>query len=618
MIGEVLGNRYEIIEEIGEGGMALVYRAKCLKLNRIVAVKILRPQFASDEEFVARFQREAEAAASLTHPNVVSIYDVGQDGNLYYMVMEYVDEHNLKELIRQRGPLAYEEAITIAQQICDALDGAHRQGIIHRDIKPHNILISKDGRVKVTDFGIARAKTASNATQTGVVMGSVHYFSPEQAKGGTVGTKSDLYSLGVVLYEMITGQLPFDGESPITIALKHLQEEPIFPGKINSSIPPCLEQIILKLLAKEPNSRFQTAAETKRVLQECLKDKENFKEETLLIPKDDLSATRVMSAIELKEKQEVNNKNEVKRKKLSPWAYALPMLLLFLGLAWAIPNYVAVPEVTVPNMVGRELEEAELLAKQQGLSINISARSYNDQVLVDHVVSQYPEANRQVKRGRTINLVISRGPELKMVPDLTNRSLQEGNLILEQKELIVGNQIEEYSSNVPKDYIIRQIPSAGIEVKKGSKVDLIVSKGPEPAWLQIPNFIGEKLEDARKKLESLGLKVGGVKEEEAPDLDPGSVIQQTPQPGSNIQQGSKVNLVVSKKGTGQAEIVSITVPPGPSKQEVRIVLRDENGERIVYDAYHSPGDHIERPVQRQGNANIQIFIAGNLFDEKTF
>jgi len=618
MIGELLGNRYEILEEIGQGGMALVYKAKCLKLNRIVAVKILRPQFASDEEFVARFQREAEAAASLTHPNVVNIYDVGQDGNLYYMVMEYVDEHNLKELIQQRAPFTNEEAITITQQICDALDGAHNHGIVHRDIKPHNILISHDGRVKVTDFGIARAKTSSNVTEIGVVMGSVHYFSPEQAKAGQVGSKSDLYSLGVVLYEMVTGQVPFDGESPIAIALKHLQEEPIPPSKINSQVNSCLEEVILKLLAKDPNIRFSTAGEVKKALQSCLREKDDFKNKTVILTREDLSLTKALPVSELQPKKD-EAEALVKRKKISPWAYALPLIFLFAVLAWAVPNYLAVPDVNTPNLVGKDLQEAEMLAKQKGLSVNIESRAYSDEVPVDFVISQYPAADHKVKRGRAINLIISRGPELKLVPDVSNRSLQEAALVLGQKELLVGNKIEEYNPSIPQGYIIRQIPSAGNEVKKGTKVDLVVSKGPEPAWLKIPDFIGEKVDDAKKKLEELGLKIGVIRNQETPDAEPSSVIQQSPNPGTNVQQGSRVDLVINNPdGSKKNQTVSVVVPAGPEKQEVKIIVRDNNGQKIVYDAYHSPGDHIERNIQGQGNISVQIYVADSLFDERTF
>jgi len=614
MIGEILGNRYEILEEIGQGGMALVYKAKCLKLNRLVAVKILRPQFACDEEFVGRFQREAEAAASLAHPNVVSIYDVGQDSNLYYMVMEYVDENNLKELIRQRAPFSCEEAITITQQICNALEAAHKQGIIHRDIKPHNILIAHDGRVKVTDFGIARAKTASNVTEIGVVMGSVHYFSPEQAKAGQVDSKSDLYSLGIILYEMMTGKVPFEGENPVSIALKHLQEEPVLPSEINSAVSPCLEKVILKLLEKNPAQRFTNAADVRKSLQNCLVMLDDFANKTVVLKKDDLSATKIISAQDWQKKEQ-----EKPKKKISPWAYAIPLILLITLLTWGAASYFSVPDVNCPDFTGKNLQQAEILAKENALSVNVISRAYSEEVPVDYVVSQFPEANKKVKKGRTINLVISKGPELKRIPDVTNKSLQEASIILGQEELLMGNKIEEYSVNVPKGYVVNQMPAAGGEIKKGSKVDLIISKGQEPAWLKIPDFIGEKLEDTKKKLEQLGLQLGSIKEQDTIDAEPGSIISQAPDSGTEVQQGSKVELIISKiQKAKKNQNITVIVPPGPDKQEVKIVVKDNNGQKVIYNALNSPGDRIEKNVQGDGIVNVQIYIAGDLFEEKTF
>jgi serine/threonine protein kinase len=250
LIGRVLGKRYEIVERIGSGGMSQVYKARCSLLNRYVAVKVLRPEYTSDENFIRKFRRESQAAASLSHQNIVSVYDVGVDDEVHYIVMEYIEGKTLKQLIQEKGRLSPAETAEIAQQICKALVHAHKNHIIHRDIKPHNILVTKDGVAKVTDFGIARAVTASTVTNSGNVIGSVHYFSPEQARGGFIDEKSDLYSLGIVIYEMITGQVPFEGESPISVALKHLQEPVKPPGKVVEDIPPGLEQIIMKAIEK--------------------------------------------------------------------------------------------------------------------------------------------------------------------------------------------------------------------------------------------------------------------------------------------------------------------------------------------------------------------------------
>lgn len=297
MIGHQLGGRYEVIERVGGGGMALVYKAQDLLLNRNVAIKVLRQQFVHDEEFIRRFRREAQSAASLSHPNVVSIYDVGQEDDVHYIVMEYVEGKNLNEIIKERAPLQVDESVRIASQIADALDHAHHNQIIHRDIKPHNILIGRNGRVKVTDFGIARAVTSTTITQTGSVVGSVHYFSPEHAKGIVTGEKSDLYSLGIVLYQMLTGQLPFLGESPISVALKHLQEEFDEPRKFNPLIPQSVENVILKSMRKNPQERYQSAKEMQTDLETCLMPERRNETKIDFPDEDDIDQTRVMPAI---------------------------------------------------------------------------------------------------------------------------------------------------------------------------------------------------------------------------------------------------------------------------------------------------------------------------------
>ncbi|MCC2685835.1 MAG: serine/threonine protein kinase, partial [Paenibacillaceae bacterium] len=298
MIGTRLGDRYEILERIGGGGMAIVYKGHDVLLNRKVAVKVLRDQYVHDDEFIRRFQREAQAAASLSHPNIVSIYDVGKENDVHYIVMEYVEGTTLNEVIKEKAPMQVEEAIHFTSQICDALDHAHSNQIVHRDIKPHNILIGKNGRVKVTDFGIARATTSSTITQTGSVVGSVHYFSPEHAKGVSAGAKSDLYSLGIVLYQMLTGRLPFLGESPISVALKHLQENVEEPRKVNSLIPQSVENIILKSMRKNPDERYSSAKQMQRDLETCLLP-ERRNEPKAVFGEDELDGeiTRVVPAI---------------------------------------------------------------------------------------------------------------------------------------------------------------------------------------------------------------------------------------------------------------------------------------------------------------------------------
>ncbi|HHW43609.1 MAG TPA: Stk1 family PASTA domain-containing Ser/Thr kinase, partial [Desulfotomaculum sp.] len=291
MIGKQLGNRYEILEQLGGGGMAIVYKGRDTFLNRLVTIKMLRPEFSSDQDFTRRFRREAQAVASLSHPHIVSIYDVGQEEGVQYLVMEYVDGEDLKTLIRREGALDAERAVQIALQVLEALEHAHENNIVHRDIKPHNILLTKSGRAKLTDFGIAREATAATVTQTDTIVGSVHYLSPEQARGEVAGPKSDIYSLGVVLYEMLTGTVPFAGDSPISVAIKHIQEEPEPPSRRNPAIPPALEQVVLRALAKNPGQRFASAREMAIHLEDIFRG--NAEEATRFIPVDEM-ATRVI------------------------------------------------------------------------------------------------------------------------------------------------------------------------------------------------------------------------------------------------------------------------------------------------------------------------------------
>ncbi|MDU2240758.1 MAG: Stk1 family PASTA domain-containing Ser/Thr kinase, partial [Paenibacillus sp.] len=388
MIGHELGGRYQIIERIGGGGMALVYKAQDLLLNRYVAIKVLRQQFVNDEEFIRRFRREAQSAASLSHPNIVSVYDVGQEDEVHYIVMEYVEGQNLNEIIKERAPLQVDEAVRIASQIADALDHAHHNQIIHRDIKPHNILIGRNGRVKVTDFGIARAVTSATITQTGSVVGSVHYFSPEHAKGVATGEKSDLYSLGIVLYQMLTGRLPFLGESPISVALKHLQEQFDEPRVVNPMIPQSVENIILKSMRKNPGERYQSAKEMLRDLETCLLPERRTESKLAFIEDHDEDSTRIIPAIRPQSQGSpagasklsrdggavTEERNGTQKKKIwgkpALWvSLTLVVLLALAGVAWYVTNLVTVPEVAVPNVINLEEEKAVQALTDKGIAV---------------------------------------------------------------------------------------------------------------------------------------------------------------------------------------------------------------------------------------------------------
>ena len=549
MIGSLLGNRYRILELIGEGGMALVYKAECTLLQRTVAIKILRSQYSSDKEFVERFRREAQSAASLSHSNVVNIFDVGQDGETHYIVMEYIAGTNLKELIKKEAPFALNRALRITLQISEALRHAHEHNIIHRDIKPHNILITNDGVVKVTDFGIARAVTNSGYTQTGVVMGSVQYFSPEQAKGLPVGPQSDLYSLGCVLYEMLTGEVPFQGESPIAVALKHLQEEPPLLKEIVAQHPKPFGVLIQRLLAKDLEKRYPSALVLSKDLQEILglkPEHEEFED----------YPTQIIELPRLEEEKDPGKGQRAEKPKKTFKTrllnFAAVLFSIFAALALAGVGYLylipAKPEVTVPNLVGFEVTEAEKLAEKNGLKLNVVKREPNETVQPGGILSQVPKPGMVVRKGRVIDVVVSSGIETVMVPDLTGKTLIEAEILLDQAGLKRGDIYSESNRNIPEDHIIRQKPAPNTKIQKGATVDIYRSLGPE--YVEVPNFIGAPLVKVQSELPSLGLVFNNsVIYKTSPYLQ-GNILDQKPLPGEVVPINTEMSFVVSAGPTG--------------------------------------------------------------------
>ncbi len=441
----VLGNRYEIIKKIGDGGMAFVYEARDKLLNRTVAIKVLRPEFVDDEEFLTKFKREAEAVASLSHPNIVNVYDVGEDGKVHYIVMELIEGQNLKDIIKNEGTLDEYTALDIAKQIAKALGAAHRKGIIHRDIKPHNILISNEGRlVKVADFGIAKAVSSSTITSTGSVIGSVHYFSPEQAKGKFVSNTTDLYSLGIVLYEMIIGRVPFTGESPISIALQHINEEIEFTQEEKVSIPQSVRNIIKKLTSKSSADRYQGADELiedieyieKNIDLDFIKEYDNYATQKIdeaelnkalklaetkpqnIYEEDDIEEEldNVVPVKSSSRKNKKKNKKEDNPKSKKRWKIAAIVLTLVLITQIAVIAKIALgfknkdtAGGTAPNLINMELDEAQKKADELGLNIRVSIEEYSDSVEKNHVISQTPNEGTPVNPGDTMNITISKG-----------------------------------------------------------------------------------------------------------------------------------------------------------------------------------------------------------------
>ena len=622
LINTTLDNRYTILERVGGGGMADVYRAHDQLLDRSVAVKVLRSQFTNDEEFVTRFRREAQAAAKLSHPNIVNIYDVGKDKDSYYIVMEYISGETLKDRIIRDKVLPVETAVQIALEIAEALEHAHQNGLIHCDIKPHNILTTKAGRIKVTDFGIARAVTSATMTQSGTIIGSVHYFSPEQAKGSAIGAKSDIYSLGVVLYEMLTGNVPFQAETPISVALKHLQEEPKPPREYNPDLPPLLEALILKAMAKDPAMRFADISEMiadLRLVQHYLRD-----DSTRRLSREDYP-TQVLPRIVVADSDNNTDKRtepspDLQRKKSRLWVI-LPLLFLLsaVGAYLVVGKFWSANDVIVPSVVGKNVEIARTLLMEKNLRVTVN-ESFHDKMPPGQVISQNPEAGTTVKEQRAITLVVSKGGESTAVPDLRGLNRRDAELQIKNAGLLLGRIDEQYSATDKPDTVINQNPRSPAQVAKGTTIDLSISKGQEPKKIVLPDFRGSPLATIASQLESLKLKQGKITEIPSDKYPAGVISEQNPAPATEIIEGATVDFTVSKSSaaaTVKRAVVQITVPDGPARQSVQIIVTDTNGRRTAYDSTHKPGDKVEKTIEGTGTVRVQVYINNVLLQEQT-
>ncbi|NGZ74006.1 Stk1 family PASTA domain-containing Ser/Thr kinase [Saccharibacillus alkalitolerans] len=600
MIGQVFSGRYEILERVGGGGMALVYKALDLLLNRFVAVKVLRQQFMHDEEFIRRFRREAQSAASLSHPNIVSIYDVGQDGEVQYIVMEYIEGRDLDEVIKERAPLPVEEAVRIASQICDALDHAHNNQIIHRDIKPHNILIGRNGRVKVTDFGIARAVTSTTITQTGSVVGSVHYFSPEHAKGVTAGEKSDLYSLGIVLYQMLTGALPYEGESPISVALKHLQDEFEEPRKLNPMIPQSVENIIVRAMRKNPSERYSSASEMQSDLDTCLLPSRRDEQKVNFDDNDDADRTLVVPAIRSsytppsaemqrgeaagKGKAQPGGKKNWKKPAIIIGSTLLVLAIVFIGVMYWSRQFV-VPETTVPNVVGMTEDEARNTLAERQLEVEGVKYEYDPSTEAGTVFKQSKPEGLSVKEGASVLLTVGSEKPLSKMPSLTSSNYDEARRDLVALGVTEDRIVRSESfDNSDPETVIAQSPQAGEDFDPDqATVTLTVSKGVENK--QVPDVVGKTRQEALDAINGQALAPSS-QEEPSFTVDKGKVVSQDPQAGTEIKPGATVKFVVSSGIPPEALNFTVKVPVEPSQEgvasKIRIEYSDARGERIEW------------------------------------
>lgn len=670
-LGRVLGNRYEIVEKIGEGGMALVYKAQCRLLNRFVAIKILRPEFIEDDEFIQKFDKESKAAASLSHPAIVNVYDVGSDGDVRYIVMEYINGVTLKKYIKDYpGFLSNREIISIAKQISLALDHAHQNHIIHRDIKPHNILISEEGIVKVADFGIARAITTSTIINTTDMMGSVHYASPEQARGGFVDERSDLYSLGIMLYELSTKKVPFDGDSPVAVAMKHLKDEIIIPSAINPEISYGLESVIMKAIQRAPEKRYQSALQLIEDLEDVLINPDL---EIFLDGSDESSPTMVMPNLgEMEPLDETfNERTRPIQNKKSSGGPANPRpvqnrqnenfkpdrkkLFMTIGLAFLSVVVIAVlalkvPQmldsgklIDMPNVVGLDYKTATDQIESLGLKVDISEHVESKDYDVDQVVSQSQPEHTKLKAGYTISLVISTGSEQVTMPNLVQKQLTEAQYMVENANLKLGS-VEYVQNDLPEGTVISQSPFSGLQVGIGATVDLFVSKGKDPEKVIMPKLVGTSYAEAQKKLAEYKITVGKVTYNFSDEYAKDMVMIQSVEAGKDVMVGDTVNLVVSKgksqgstSGTNTSSgtdnntsgstsnnnsststakkyyTVNIPLIGSSDVLEVRVVKIQDGAETVVYQQNHNKSEgSVDVRVEGEGKASIVIYVGGTL------
>lgn len=629
--GTCLGKRYEILNRIGSGGMADVYKGKDHKLNRFVAIKVLKSDFRSDETFIQKFLSEAQAAAGLMHPNVVNVYDVGQDRGLYYMVMELVEGITLKEYIEKKGRLSAKETISISIQMVTGIQAAHNQHIVHRDIKPQNIIISKDGKVKVTDFGIARATTSSNTISTSV-MGSVHYTSPEQARGGVVDEKSDIYSAGITMYEMVTGHVPFDGDSTVSVALKHLQEEIVSPAVEVPDIPKSLEKIILKATQKSTMQRYQNCEELILDLKRALVDPQggfaagaahkSSSDETVIMDTQEIARVQNRKYDDYEDPDEDDDydlddddtrdrrqarredsrrgkKEEVdpQMKKVTRILMIVVAVIVAIGVIFGIskavgslkPEKVVTDEkekkVKVPDVRGMTEKEARDELSKLNLGLQSKGSIPSDTYDKGEIAKQSHKSGEKVAKHTTIEVYISSGPVEKTVkvPDVVGKSEADAQKMLEDKGFLVEFG-SDYSDSVPQGHVISTNPTSGTEWKEGDTVTMIVSKGKQK--INVPDVSGQDPSAAAGTLQGAGLTLGSeVSSEYSDEFDEGTIIRTEPAAGKEVEKGTAVNYVLSKGK--KTETVKMPTLSGKTRSQAEAELIELGLTPNVTEAYDS-------------------------------
>lgn len=609
MINKLLGNRYEILEKIGEGGMAYVYKAKCRILNRIVAIKMLKPEFGKDEEFIEKFKNEAQSAASLNQQNIINIFDVGQDEDISYIVMEFVDGQNLKDEIHKKGAIEQETMVSISRQIAMALEEAHSKKIVHRDIKSQNIMLAKNNMVKVADFGIAKAVSSSTITAVGSIMGSVHYFSPEQARGGYVDERSDVYSLGIVMYEMITGKLPFEGDSPVNIALKHIQEEITFSD--NDNISAEIKDVIRKATQKSADRRYKTVSDLIRDLDYIKENKafeNNFSDETYhtqkIVPDDQYNIlfTDVSDKNEIKKSEESSKvkksqkKSDIKSEKkdskklIMTVTGALLAALVFVGIIFMINGgFGQNPDkdkIETPEFTGKTFEEAKESALENGVEISIAGEEFNNIYEPGLIAKQDPEAGTKIMKGETIEVIISaQRKEEVVVPELTGKKIEEASKLISDAKL--EESVEYKFDQAEENIVIEQTPRAGDKIEAGQTVKITVSMGKEENNIELPTVLGKSEQEARNILKNFNLKVSYREDKGQSE---GIVLSQNPSPGQKMSTGSEVGIVVNRYEKPKEVSYAMVITLPKDKENVRVQIKDVTKDTFIYDKTVKPID----------------------------
>lgn len=616
MVGKILGGRYEVLERIGTGGMSLVYRARDLTLNRLVAVKILKHQWAENEEVVRRFDQEARSAASLVNRHIVQVYDVGrEEPDVHYMVMELVAGEPLRSKIDREAPLPVMEALDIVDQVAAGLEAAHGKKVVHRDIKPQNILLAEDGTGKVTDFGIAYAATSGTLVHTGSMLGTVQYLSPEQARGKIVGPQSDLYSLGVVLFEMLTGRLPFEGESAIGVAIKHLQDVAPTVQSLRPDVPDAVNRIVERALSKDPADRYLTASAFRQDVSRVLHP--GSEPEVVLPVPTAVPAGRGGAGRPSTGSGNDKDASKKRRPRWLPWAVALAILILLVGgSVFAFNRWLNVPSVGIPNVKGQSLSIAKSRLGRLKLVAKVVGKTSSNQLPKNYVYNEVPSPGTLVKQGQVVQLVLSSGPQTALVPNVKGQ-----DEFLAQQNLTSMNfhvTLHHINSHQPQGLVIRQSPAPNTNLAEGKTVTIWVSNGPPTATQIMPDLQLLTVSEAASELIGLNLSVGTPTSTYSTQ-PVNTIIDQSPEPYARIKGTSTVNVTVSEGISPQSPTLpvnhsTVTWPipsSAPPKSLLKVVVTDSaNNEEVFYQQVN-PGGSAQIPVTWYGsNAQMSIFLNG--------